>query len=325
MVILRTLNEMNKLVLALLQIKGIGNSFIKKHIHLLYDDIDKAESNFIASDPRITKDAIDANKEYAEHIIHRCEILGINILPIYDSRYPKHLLELSDPPSILYTMGNLELLNTPQIAIIGTRNSTKLGESIAAKIGEYFSSNYCICNGLVAGVDNAAVSATNGNVVGVISCGLNYTLTASKITKHLVDQVLQNKGLVLSEYEPDQKEAQYSGSRSSRIQAGLSSALILVQSATTGGSKYTVKAFSGLNRVLGVIDFPSNEEYSSDESFSANRLICKEGMNGVAKFCEYKTLQKIKIDHIITIRSQANYREVENAIDKQRSKNISLF
>lgn len=319
---------MIKLLLALLQIKGIGNSFIKKHIHSLYADIDKTESSFIAIDPRITKDAINANKEYAESIIRRCDALGINILPIYDSRYPKNLLELPDPPAVLYTLGNLELLNKPQVAIIGTRNSTKLGDSIAAKIGKYFSSNYCICNGLVAGIDCAAVSTTNGilpNVVGVISSGLNYNFTASQITKNLVNQVLQNKGLVLSEYEPDQKENQYSGSRSSRIQAGLSSALILVQSATTGGSKYTVKAFLRLNRVLGVIDFPSNEEYSSDESFSANRLICKDGMIGVAKFCEYKITQKIKISHLIIIQNQKEYRSIECAINKLRGKNILLF
>lgn len=319
---------MIKLLLALLQIKGIGNSFIKKHIHFLSADIDTAESNFIASDPRITKDAIAANKEYAENIIYRCSALGVNILPIYDSRYPPKLLEISDPPAVLYTMGDLELLKIPQVAIIGTRNSTKLGDNIAAKIGEYFSSNYCICNGLVAGIDSAAVSTTNGirrNVVGVISSGLNYNFTASQITKHLVNQVLQNKGLVLSEYEPDQKEDQYSGSRSSRIQAGLSSALILVQSAITGGSKYTIKAFSGLNRVLGVIDFSSNEEYSSDESFSANRLICKEGLNGIATFCEYKTSQKIRIKDLITIHGQEDYGMIEKAINTKDNIGISLF
>lgn len=67
----------------------------------------------------------------------------------------------------------------------------------------------------------------------------------------------------------------YSGSKASRIQAGLSHGLILVQSKIDGGSKYTLAKFAKLGRPIGVIHFPSSAEYQS-ESFGANRLDYRE-------------------------------------------------
>lgn len=89
-----------------------------------------------------------------------------------------------------------------------------------------------------------------------MSGGLNFHHTSSKITSELAEKVLKEDGLLISEVEPDRKEDQFSGSKASRIQAGLSSALILIQSSIDGGSKYTIKAFRNLIESLVIFLLP---------------------------------------------------------------------
>ena len=113
--------------------------------------------------------------------------------------------------------------------------------------------------------------------------------------------------MLLSEVEPDQKEDQYSGSKSSRIQAGISSVLILIQSSIDGGSKYTIKSFSKLNRTIGYISFTGNYEYDSDSSFSANRMFNKLGLDGVAKMCNLKNSNSLSIKKLVPIHSVTDY------------------
>ena len=316
---------MLKLILALLKIKGIGNAFIKKNRNLFFLSKEETEHELLSISDKITSELINANLSYADSLIQRCDNLGIRIISIVDSIYPQSLLELSDPPAILFLLGNQKLLENKKIAIIGTRKATKLGASIASRVGEYFSQNYSICNGLVDGIDKASVSSNQGilqNVIGVLSGGLNYKETTNKNTRELAELVLQNKGLLVSEFEPDQKEDQFSGSKASRIQAGLSSALILVQSSQNGGSKYTLKAFSGLNRILGIIDFSSNDEYKNDDSFSANRLINENGINGIMTFCSYKTLKNIRIKSLHKLRGLEDYHLIEESLN---SSSLDLF
>lgn len=92
------------------------------------------------------------------------------------------LLEINDPPAVLYIKGNETLLNKV-IAIIGTRHSTPLGNKIAERLGEHFSQEYSICNGLVEGIDEHSIYF-NGKItskaIGIISRGLNYAQTCSK-------------------------------------------------------------------------------------------------------------------------------------------------
>ena len=316
---------MLKLILALLKIKGIGNAFIKKNRNLFFLSKEETEHELLSISDKITSELINANLSYADSLIQRCDNLGIRIISIVDSIYPQSLLELSDPPAILFLLGNQKLLENKKIAIIGTRKATKLGASIASRVGEYFSQNYSICNGLVDGIDKASVSSNQGilqNVIGVLSGGLNYKETTNKNTRELAELVLQNKGLLVSEFEPDQKEDQFSGSKASRIQAGLSSALILVQSSQNGGSKYTLKAFSGLNRILGIIDFSSNDEYKNDDSFSANRLINENGINGIMTFCSYKTLKNIRIKSLHKLRGLEDYHLIKESLN---SSSLDLF
>lgn len=308
---------MLRLIIALLKIKGIGNSFIKKNLNIFQLEEEEVKKQLFQISHKITPEIINKNLFQADNLINRCKFLGVDIVSIIDPMYPQSLLDLSDPPAILFLLGKKELLTKKKIAVIGTRKASKLGETIASRVGEYFAKNYSICNGLVDGIDSASINTPQGishNIIGILSAGLNYKETTNKRTRERAELVLQNNGLLISELEPDQREDQFSGSKASRIQAGLSDALILIQSSLSGGSKYTIKAFSGLDRVVGIIEFPTNEEYNNEETFSANRLINENGLNGIMKFCSYKTTKNLRIRSLIRIRGIEDYHLIEDKL-----------
>ena len=109
-------------------------------------------------------------------------------------------------------------------------------------------------------------------------------------------------------------EDSFSGSKASKIQAGLSSALILVESSIDGGSKYTIKSFAKLNRIIGAINFPSNDFYQTSDSFSGNRIIAKNKLEGILQICNLKKLKSISIKELVIIEDQSGYRQIENCI-----------
>lgn len=309
------MENQTKHIIAISLIKGIGAAFMKQNSHLIDSYKDNLEM-LCGISSKINIIDLEENILYAEKIIKECAESDITILTIIDKNYPKQLLEIKDPPPVLYLKGNLTILSKA-IAIIGTRKSTDLGNKIAAKLGTYFSENWSICNGLVDGIDKSAIKINNKivpNVIGVLSGGLNFEKTSSKITRELASMVLENNGLLISEQEPNKKEDQFSGSKASRIQAGLSKGLILTQSTISGGSKYTLKTFSELKRPIGVIVFETNPEYQVSDEFSANRLLALEEKKGLLKMCDIKKPENLKTSEIIKIESTADYTVFENSI-----------
>ena len=308
-------------ILILSMIKGIGPAFIKKY----RDRLLKEEScdNIIKEHKPDELENIDAYAIKADEIISNCKLHEIKMISILDNEYPRQLIEIGDPPSVLFVKGNEALLNKV-VAIIGTRKSTELGNRIAERVGSYFCTQYAICNGLVEGIDEHAIYHNGhiaNNVVGIISGGLCYKETCSSSHIKIIDDVLNANGLIISEFFPKQKEDKYSGSKASRIQAGLSQGLILVQSKVDGGSKYTIEKFVKLGRPLGVIHFPTSEEYNTDV-FGANRLIVEKGVNGIAQILGLKKTSSINVKKILALTSKSDY---DWLIDEIESKTNNLF
>lgn len=311
------MEEYKKNIMAFSQVKGIGASFMKQNIHLINNYKDNLEMLSSISN-KVSSSDLEANKINVEKIINDCLENDIQIITLIDDEYPKNLLEIKDPPPVIYWKGNYSLLSKA-IAIIGTRKSTDLGNKIAAKLGAYFSKNWAICNGLVDGIDKNSVLINNEmvpNVIGILSGGLNFEKTSSKVTKELAAKVLSNNGLLISEQEPNKKEDQFSGSKASRIQAGLSKGLILTQSSITGGSKYTLKSFSEVKRPIGVVAFESSPEYQNSEEFSGNRLLIAENKKGLLNMCDVKKVENLKTSQIIKIASVTDYAIFENSINQ---------
>ena len=295
-------------IIALSMVKGIGDAFIKKNLNqiVLSPSLDDYISAANIELDEVSE--IDHLLERADNILKECRDKGYKVLNLSENEYPASLKVISDPPAVLYMLGNTDLLNNV-IAIVGTRESTTLGERIAERLGKHFSKYFSICNGLVEGIDKHSICIDGQfipNAIGVISGGLNYTETCTSVHAKIIRGVIDAGGLIISPFEPNQKEDQFSGSKVSRIQAGLSSGLILVQSPVNGGSKYTVKAFSRLGRAIGVVHFPSNREYQ-EEAFSANRLIAEKGIEGIAQFIGLKSSKTLDVKSVVTLKGQFDY------------------
>lgn len=305
-------------IITLLQVKKIGPAFIKKNLERV-----KSEDSCARIVQDINPDELGMLNQYSqlsEEIVSDCKRHEIDIVSITDSDYPKRLKDISDPPSVLYVKGNRALLKNV-VAVIGTRHSSNLGNKIAERVGAHFSNKFAICNGLVEGIDEHSIYVDGkviSNVVGIISGGLCYQETCSAKHMKVIDDVLKAGGLVISEFAPKQKEDKFSGSKASRIQAGLSEALILIQSKVDGGSKYTLKVFSKLGRPIGVIHFPSSTEYSS-ELFGANRLIVEKKIDGLAEMLDVKKTSSLSVGKIIPLTNKSDYEILVNEINSTKT------
>ena len=307
--------QVSQNIIAFSLLNGVGSAFIKKNFAFIKENILSPEA-LCSLSIKFELQHFEHNENLAKSIISDCDKYEIQLITILDKEYPDSLFEIKDPPPVLYMKGNKSLINKA-IAIIGTRKSTELGNKIAERVGSYFSKSWSICNGLVDGIDKHSILSNNfvyPNVIGVLSGGLNYEYTCPKLTRELAIKVLENNGLLISEFEPNKKEDQFSGSKASRIQAGLSKALILVQSSKTGGSKYTIKAFSSLERPIGIIEFQNNTEYIQSEGFEGNRLLIENGKKGIMEMCEIKKIENILTTKIISIEKNDDYKLIEKEI-----------
>lgn len=319
-------------ILALREVKGIGAAAIKKlWINKHFDGSNYYE--ITESCLRFLKKLI-SDEELRNHISTAHDIIsehaseGINLVDISDERYPKLLKEPKGPPSILYYKGPLENASKC-VGIIGTREAPPKTIEIAKRISNHFSDQgYSICNGLAVGIDEACVrteTRVRGNVVGVVAGGLNYnkTKTLLKTTAALAEKVLENGGLILSEYPCNTKEDTFKVVDSCTIQAGLPQGLILIQSKADGGSKYTLKAFAELHRPLGVVCIAG---INDDISFEANRLLTTQGKEGLSLMTGIKS-EMINVTRIIPISQKTDYDNLQHAMKEANrlSHSTSLF
>jgi len=311
-------------VISLSLVKGIGPAFFKKNLSLFERIngnavIDNVRQFLEISKKTLQLDEIEEVIQQGEDVLTDCESNGIEVLSIGDINYPSSLLELKDPPPVIYYKGRLSNLKNA-ITIIGTREPNKNGELIAERLSAYYNqNNWSICNGLAAGIDTFSIKSGSEYVsksIGVLGGGLNYenSKTLLKNVAKNADKILENNGIIISEMQPNKKEDTFSVIKSCRLQAGIGQGLILVQSSISGGSKYTIKSFSELNRVLGVI-CPIKQDYEL-ESYNANKLLVEKGLIGLAELTESK-IEKLNVKKVFSIKSREDYLTFENLLSNQ--------
>ncbi|MCW8825729.1 MAG: DNA-processing protein DprA, partial [Gammaproteobacteria bacterium] len=120
------------------------------------------------------------------------EIDGNAIVTQQSPHYPKQLKLLSDAPALLFTLGDLQLLNTPQIAIVGSRNPSRIGAETASDFAHYFASvGLTVTSGLALGVDTASHEGAlkaGGSTIAVLGTGPDRVYPASN--RNLAHQIV---------------------------------------------------------------------------------------------------------------------------------------
>lgn len=178
---------------------------------------------------------IDKTREWAEQA-------GNHFLTLADSRYPRALLDISDPPFLLYAKGRIDLLASPSLAIVGSRNATVQGCSNAESFAEALSqSGLAIVSGLALGIDAAAHHGGlrgAGSTIAVIGTGADIVYPARN--RSLAHRIAEN-GCLLSEYPLGTPAIAANFPRRNRLISGLARGVLVIEAAAQSGSLITAR------------------------------------------------------------------------------------
>jgi DNA processing protein len=165
-----------------------------------------------------------------------------HIITLADAHYPKRLLDLSNPPVVLYALGHLTWLNHPSIAIVGSRNSTPQGEKNAQEFAKSLCENgLCVASGMALGIDGAAHRGAlnaNGATIAVVGTGLDIVYPARH--RDLAHQIAE-RGLIVSEFNLGTPSKAQNFPRRNRIISGLSLGCLVVEANVDSGSLITAR------------------------------------------------------------------------------------
>ena len=200
------------------------------------------------------------------------EAAGIQVAYVGGPGFPDPLVDDPEPPGVLFSVGDLGVLARPCVAIIGTRQCTGYGRSVAEELGrDLAESGVCVVSGLALGIDGAAhhgaLAAVAGTgPLGVAASGVDvpYPRQHSALWRRVAEV-----GAIVSETAPRQPAQSWRFPARNRLIAGLSRAVVVVESHAAGGSMLTVSAAA--DRGVDVLAVPG--PVTSQASIGTNQLL----------------------------------------------------
>jgi len=167
---------------------------------------------------------------------------GQSILTLADSAYPAALLEIADPPNVLYVRGNPALLRKRGLGVVGSRNATPQGQQTAEIFAKALAgTGLTIISGLALGIDAAAhrgALAAGGDTIAVIGTGADRLYPARN--KELALAIAE-RGAIISEFPLGTPAIAANFPRRNRIISGLSRGVLVVEAAPESGSLITAR------------------------------------------------------------------------------------
>ncbi len=185
----------------------------------------------------------------AEEEIAFIEKYKITPLFITAKNYPQRLLNCYDSPAMLYYRGNADLNQPKIIAIVGTRNNNEYGKSVCEKLVEDLAGeNILIVSGLAFGIDSIAHRSALKNdlkTVAILAHGLDriYPTQNKSLAKEIIEQ-----GGLLTDFRSKTNPDKQNFPKRNRIVAGISDAIVVVESSIKGGSLITAELGNGYNK-----------------------------------------------------------------------------
>ena len=211
---------------------------------------------------------LDKDLHEAERALAICDREHIRALTIQDAAYPQRLLQIYDPPLVLYVRGTLPLLDDrAAVAVVGTRSATPYGMRTAHKLGsEIVRHGGIVLSGLTAGIDRSAAEGAldaGGVCVGVSGTAINLDFAGA------CTQSVARCGAVVSEFAPNMSVPRFGFRLRNRITSGLAVATVVVEAPEKSGALIT--ANTALEQGRDVFAVPGPIDASA--SRGCNRLI----------------------------------------------------
>ena len=254
------MNQESKLLyrIALTKINGVGTAIARNLLDIVGDEesIFKSGKKSLLKIPNINRKLVDEilNPDVlrrAEEELKFVEKNKIQAFFINDENYPYRLKECTDAPILFYFKGNANFNAKKIISIVGTRKSTVYGnkfcEFFLREIAHYFP-DALIISGLAYGIDiQAHKSALVENLptIGVLAHGLDRIYPA--VHRKTAIEMLEKGGL-LTEFPSNTEPDRHNFVRRNRIVAGMADAVVVVESASKGGSLITAEIANSYNR-----------------------------------------------------------------------------
>lgn len=240
--------------------ENLFQDFAKKEVDLL-KIVKKSEFNNMCD---------YANESSVDKFINNVEALNVGIITAVSKNYPEKLLEMPDFPLVLYYKGNLSLVNTKSVGIVGARRITRYGKSVTENFAASLAlAGITIVSGMAEGVDTVAHNNTlkvNGKTIAVLGSGFNEIYPKSN--SQLFEQICKN-GLVLTEYKPSIKPVAYNFPVRNRIIAALSDAVLITEAGEKSGALHTRDYALEYNKELFAV--PGNID--SPQSVGTNNIL----------------------------------------------------
>ncbi len=228
--------------------KGIGAATARK----LLGSFDNLETAFDADRAALVASgisasaiaALDAEPEFRaiENDLQWQSNVGNHIIPFISAHYPARLRGISDAPLVLYVSGDVEVLHTAQLAMVGSRNPSPTGRETAHRFARHIAATgITITSGLALGIDAASHQGAleaNGLTIAVAATGLDRIYPAQH--RELATRILA-EGALVSEFPAGTTARAEYFPRRNRIISGLSLGTLVVEAAVRSGSLTTAQ------------------------------------------------------------------------------------
>ena len=211
----------------------------------------------------------------ADALIARSRSVGAAILLLGERGYPGSLLELPQPPSRLFALGSMNLLERRCVGIVGTRHSSTDGERIAYQMaGALARAGAVVVSGMAFGIDSAAHRGAldaGGGTIAILGGGADIPYPPSHAALH---QRIVREGLVLSEAAIGTRPGKGAFPKRNRIIAALSEPLIVIEAGARSGALITSQQALELGRTVAAVPGPID----SPRHVGSNRLLADGAM-----------------------------------------------
>ena len=210
----------------------------------------------------------------AEEEMRRVEEQGVALVAPDEEAYPGPLLEIYDPPTVLWVRGNVEALSRPGIAVVGTRHPTPYGAGMAEMLSRDLAKRgVAIFSGMARGVDTAAHKGAleaGGTTVAVWGTGVD--VIYPKENKRLAEEIVASGGAILSEFPMGTFPAPQNFPIRNRTLSGMSCGVLVVEAAEYSGTRITARC--AIEQSRDVYAVPGN--VTNKNAWGPNTLI-KQG------------------------------------------------
>lgn len=198
---------------------------------------------------------------------------GAELITLNDTRYPEALRKIFDPPPVLFARGQVDLLSSISIGVVGTRHPTPYGMAAAERLsGDLARAGMTIASGMARGIDTAAhkaALAAEGRTIAVLGCGVDIVYPSEN--RKLAAEIVA-RGLIVSEFPMASVAFPQNFPIRNRIISGLSCGILVVEGAQYSGSAITARLAMDQGREVFAV--PGN--ITSKMSWGPNLLI-KQG------------------------------------------------